>query len=193
MLAINKISKIGIGTWGIGGLAEHDLKNDDDKQINALAYSFDQGINFIEVNNWYAQGYLMELIKKAINKSKLNREDIFIVYSIYGYDLNKINDFNKEVQKFLDIFETDYIDALEILQFDFKKFDTNKVFNLLIKNLDNKITRYVSIANASLNFIEHCYSVFGGKLFSNETHYSFEIRESKKGSYEKPSNPNHKF
>lgn len=180
MLEINKISKIGIGTWGIGGLAEHDLKNDDEKQINALAHSFDKGINFIEVNNWYAQGYSMELIKKAIDKSKLNREDIFIVYSVYGHDLEKTSDFKKEIKKFLKIFETDYIDSLEFIQEDFYKFDSDMLFEILSNNLKNNIARYTSIANASLEFTKQCYNIFGKKLFSHETHYSFEIRESKK-------------
>jgi diketogulonate reductase-like aldo/keto reductase len=180
MLKVEKISKIGIGTWGIGGLVERDLKNDDQKQIDALVHSFNKGINFIEVNNWYAEGYSMELIKKAIDKSNTKRENIFIMYSVYGHSLNNTDDFEKEIQKFLDIFETDYIDSLEFLQADFKKIGYDNLIKIFRKYLKNNRTRYISVANASLEFIKKCYMEFGGKLFSNETHYSFEIRESKK-------------
>jgi len=180
MLDADKISKIGIGTWGIGGLVERDLSNDDEKQIDALAYQFDKGINFIEVNNWYAEGYSMELIKKAIDKAKINRENLFLMYSIYGYNLNNLSDVKKDVKKFLEIFETDYIDSIEFLQKDFGKFGFDELVNLSKEYLGKGTARYVSIANASLEFSQKCYNIFGEKLFSHETHYSFEIRESKK-------------
>ncbi len=44
MLAINKISKIGIDIWGISGFAERNIDNDDKKQIKDLSYSFDQRV-----------------------------------------------------------------------------------------------------------------------------------------------------
>jgi len=180
MLKRNKISKIGIGTWGIGGLVERNLQNNDKKQINALTHSFNRGINFIEINNWYAQGYSMELIKKAIDRADIGREDLFIVYSVYGYDLKRFNEIEMEINKFFNVFETDYIDSLEFLQKDFKKFGFEKVVNLINKHLAKKTTRCVSISNASLDFIKRCQDIFGKKLFSHETHYSFEIREIEK-------------
>lgn len=36
MLNKNQLSKIGIGTWGIGGLMEADPKNDESKRVNSL-------------------------------------------------------------------------------------------------------------------------------------------------------------
>lgn len=179
MIDVKNLSKIGIGTWGVGGFAEKDSENDE-RQINALAYQFNKGINFIEVNNWYAEGHSMEVVKKAIDKSSVSREDLFLVYSIYGYALNDLSDVEKDIERFLELFKTGYIDSIEFLQKDFNKFGSDRLIELIKKYLNNKTARYFSLANASLDFTKQLHKVFGDKLFSHETHYSFEIREGKK-------------
>ena len=47
---INKkdFSSFGMGTWGIGGFAERDKNNDDEKQVKAMAYMFEKGVNYVE-------------------------------------------------------------------------------------------------------------------------------------------------
>lgn len=54
MLDPKNIFPIGIGTWGIGGFAEKNLQNDDEKQIKALTYMINSGFNFVEANLWYS-------------------------------------------------------------------------------------------------------------------------------------------
>ena len=74
MIDRNDLFPIGIGTWGIGGYAERDSQNDDNKQIETLAYMFSKGMNFFEVSLWSAEGWSAKLLAKAIKKSGVSRE-----------------------------------------------------------------------------------------------------------------------
>ena len=87
---VNKkdLSKIGIGTWGIGGFAEKNPQNDDEKQIKSLAYMLNNGLNFVEANMWYSQGKSAELLATALKNSNKKREDIFICQAVYIKDGN---------------------------------------------------------------------------------------------------------
>jgi len=98
---VNKddLSKIGIGTWGIGGFAERDPKNDDRKQIEALKYTFNNGVNLIEATYWYAEGKAVELIKLALDESSKKRDQIFITSTIYPYRNPTLKEAEKEMQE----------------------------------------------------------------------------------------------
>ena len=61
-----KLFSIGIGTWGIGGLAKRDLQNDDAKQIAAMEYALKQGLNYVEVNMWSAEGHSAYIFTEAL-------------------------------------------------------------------------------------------------------------------------------
>ena len=73
MLDPKDISKIGIGTWGVGGLAERDNTVDEQAQIDGIAYMLDRGLNFVEANMWYSQGYSVEILAKGIEQSSKTR------------------------------------------------------------------------------------------------------------------------
>ena len=111
MLDIKKLSKIGIGTWGIGGLMERDNSIDVGKQIDALAYMFGRGMNFVEANMWYSQGYSVEILARALKKSGKKREDIFICQAIYLKEGKTLEQSKDEVRKIMDLFSTEYVDT----------------------------------------------------------------------------------
>ena len=97
---INKqdLSKIGIGTWGVGGFMERDTSINEQKQVDAIAYMLDGGINLVEANDWYSQGYAVEILGKAIKKSSVKRENIFVVQAVYLKN-NTLKDVGAEVDK----------------------------------------------------------------------------------------------
>lgn len=74
---------IGIGTWGVGGFAERNTNNNDEKQINAISHMFNSGMNFCEANLWYSQGLSAELLQKGLKHSNKKREDVFICQAVY--------------------------------------------------------------------------------------------------------------
>ena len=79
MVDRNSLCKIGIGAWGIGGYAEKNPKNNDKRQIKAIARSLKRGQNLVEINFWNSQGKSVELIKKAIDQTGVNRKSLFLV------------------------------------------------------------------------------------------------------------------
>jgi len=177
---INKktLSKLGIGAWGVGGFAEKDPDNNDERQIKAIAYSLEKGMNWIEVNFWNSEGYSVELIKKAIKQAGISRKDYFIVQVIYDYNLETIEDINKEFELCLEKLETDYIDTLEFPLPAFRKYGFNNLVKLVEKYLTDKKIRYTSLTNCNLDYLKKYHQIFKDKLFSHELCYSFETREN---------------
>lgn len=177
---INKkdLSSIGLGAWGLGGFAEKDPKNDDEKQLEALVHSLKKGINFIEINFWNSQGKSVELISKAIKISKVPRDRLFYILVIYDYNLPTIKAVRKEIESYFKLFETDWIDSLEFIMTTFRTYGFNEVVRLTHDYLNKGKARYTSLTNCNLEYLKKYHEVFKNKLFSHELHYSFEIRDN---------------
>lgn len=174
------ISKVGIGTWGIGGLGHRDMEltkvQGDDKYIKALSYTLKKGINFTEISLGYGHGNAMRLFKTALGKSGMAREDVFITNSLYPRDLPSFDDIKKDVEGFYDVMDTDYADSTLVTHTLVLKFGEKVVYSYLHRLLDDGRTRYVSLSNASPNFIKKFKQEFGNKFFAHEGHVSFEVR-----------------
>ena len=88
------ISKIGIGSYGIGGRGHRHMniteKDEDKKYIDALVYTLEQGSNFTEIALGYGRGDALKFFKQALDISTLSREDVFITHSLYPSDLESI-------------------------------------------------------------------------------------------------------
>lgn len=178
MIDKHNLSKLGLGTWGIGGFAKKDPKNNDEKQVKAIAYQLSKGINLTEINFWNSEGHSVKLIKKAVDRAKIKRDDLFIVQAIYNYNLNTIEDVKKEFELCLKTFETDFIDSIEFPLTALGKYGFKEIVNLVEKYLNDGKTRYTSITNFNLEYLKKYHQIFKDKLFSHELHYSFEIREN---------------
>jgi len=170
------LSKIGIGGWGIGGFAQKDPNNNDSQQIDALAYQFDKGLNFVEVNFWNSEGQSAELIKQGLMKSSRSRDDIFIEQAIYNYNLPTIKEVNDEFEKCLKTFDTDYIDTLLFPMSSFVQYGFDELVELTQSYLSSGKIHYTSVTNFNLEDLKRHHKIFGDKLFSHELHFSFEIR-----------------
>ncbi|MDO8515066.1 MAG: aldo/keto reductase [bacterium] len=177
---INKkdLSKIGIGTWGIGGLMEPDPNNDDQKQINAIVYALQKDINYVETVYMYAKGKAVDLLSKAIIKSEVNREKIFITLSVYQSDAKSTNDVEDKINNFLNTLGTNYVDSVQFTMGLVRDLDLNLVKKLVDKLIDQGKTRFTSLTNSNLEYLEKYYETFGDKLFAHESCFNFEVREN---------------
>lgn len=177
---INKkdLSKIGIGTWGIGGFMEPDPQNDDDKQIDAIAYSLNKGINYVETVYMYANGRAVDILSKAVKKSGVNRNNIFITLSIYQKDAKTIQEVQDRIGAFLKTFEMDYIDSVQFTMGIVKDLGLDIVRGLVNELIDSGKTRFTSLTNSSLEFLKEYHLAFGDKLFAHEGVFNFEVREN---------------
>lgn len=174
------MSKIGIGSYGIGGRGHRDMditeKDNDRKYVDALVYALQKGVNFTEIALGYGHGQSLTLFKQALDQSSAKREGVFLTHSLYPRDLPSIKAMNEDVASFYQVMETDYADSTLITQSLIIKFGEAKTYELLHELLESKKTRYVSLSNASPSWIRTFKNEFGDKFFAHEGHLSFEVR-----------------
>jgi diketogulonate reductase-like aldo/keto reductase len=174
------ISKIGIGTYGIGGKGHRDMviteKDDDGKYIDAIAYTLGKGSNFTEISLGYGHGNSLVLFKKGLIKSGLTREDVFITHSFYPHDLKSISTMEDDATKFYEIMDTVYADSTLVTQSLILNFGKSQVYSWLENLLLAGKTRFVSLSNASPDWIKDFKGTFKDKFFAHEGHISFEVR-----------------
>ncbi len=180
MLDTSKISRIGIGTWGLGGFATRDSSIDIDEQVDSIAYTFDRGLNFVEANMWYSQGLSAEIVSQALRKSGKSREDIFICQAIYVTEAKSFEVSIKEVNRLLELFQTNYIDSIQISMSGLKLSGYEAMENWVKDLLASGVARYTSITNQDLPNLKRYHQSFGNKLFSHEVAFNFEVRENEK-------------
>lgn len=175
-----QLSKIGIGTFGVGGRGHRDVVltevQADEVYVNALVYSLNRGSNFTEISLGYGHGHSLELFKHAIDKSELDREDVFITHSLYPRDLVSLATMLQDTNDFYRIMKTDYADSTLVTQSLILKFGESQVFKWLYALLNAGHTRYVSLSNASPSWINKFKQEFDDKFFAHEGHLSFEVR-----------------
>ena len=112
-----EISEIGFGLWAAGG----DVwgPTDDQKILDAIDYSLDQGVNFYDTADVYGGGHSEELLGRAMK----GRRDEFIVATKIGW-MNFDGDEGKSayttvdkliagVESNLMRLDTDYIDVIQ--------------------------------------------------------------------------------
>lgn len=191
-----QLSKLGIGTFGVGGKGHRDIGlgeiENDDLYIEALVYSLNRGMNFAEVSLGYGHGNTARLFKHALAKSEVKREDFFLTHSFYPRDLESIQTFYEDLENFYKgAVGTDYADSTLVTQSMLIIFGEEKVYKKLHELLNSGLTRYVSLSNASPNWIKKFKQEFGEKFFAHEGHLSFEVRALQdKGVFEICSNSN---
>lgn len=179
-LSGKEVSKIGIGSYGVGGRGHRDIaitdKFEDDRYIDSLAYALSLGFNFTEIALGYAHGLGLTLFKKALEKSGVARQDIFLTHSLYPRDLPSLEVIRDDIESFHNIMQTDYVDSTLVTQTLLLKFGKEEIYSLLHKLLDNKKTRYVSLSNANPDWINDFKMEFKEKFVAHEGHLSFEVR-----------------
>jgi diketogulonate reductase-like aldo/keto reductase len=180
MVDIKNLSKIGIGTWGIGGFAQKDLSIDLNKQKEALIFSLNNGMNWAELNYWTAEGAAVQLFKNALSESSVNRNEIFIHQMIYHYSNPTFDKAKSEVYKLLEDFNTDYIDSVGFNPGSFKEYGLDNIVKFLKVIVKQKITRYISVTNLDKNTLQFFINDFKDLLYAHEISYSFEVRENEK-------------
>lgn len=190
MLNKKDLSKIGIGTWGIGGFAERNPQNDDQKQIEATVHALEKGVNIVELNMWNSEGHGCRLISEAYNQAEIKREDIFLKQGCYRFSAKTLDDVSREIETVFKLFDTGILDSFELGLPNMYYYGFDESMNFMKMLLKQKMTRYVSVANADLETLNKYHSEFGDKLFSSEVGFNFEIRENEDYGIIKYANDN---
>ena len=113
-----KVSRIGLGTWAIGGLDWGAIP--DDVAISTCLGALERGINLIDTAPIYGHGRAEEIVGRAI-RTHGRREDFFIATK-FGLDWNPFGVFSNsteprlraELEASLRRLGTDYIDLYQV-------------------------------------------------------------------------------
>ncbi|WP_077622205.1 aldo/keto reductase [Sediminibacillus massiliensis] len=113
-------SRIGLGTWAIGGTQWGGT--DEDQAVKTIEAALDKGINLIDTAPGYGYGKAEEIVGKAINQNHHNRGDV-VISTKAGMNWTDEGDFfrdstkariHQEVEDSLKRLGTDYIDLYHI-------------------------------------------------------------------------------
>lgn len=178
MLNRNDLSKIGIGTWGMGGFAERNPQNDDQKQTHALVHMLKSGMNYIELNIWTSQGHSVEIASEAVKKSGIARNNLFLSQAIYFYTAPDLESSKQELETMLKAFDTDYMDSVSLSSAAIAAIGKDVVYAWYKELLSSNKVRYINLNNPSPDDVKEAKEIFGSELFSIEIGFNFEVREN---------------
>ena len=143
MVELKDIHPIGIGTWTIS-------KQNYDKDIKGLLYSFSKGQNLIELNASYLAGETLDVVADFIKQ--IDREKIFLSI-VMTYGVKCADDVYKYLDLYMKKLNTDYVDCITYgATLDFLEKEGFSAENYLqaVKNLQNQgKTRFIGMSNLS--------------------------------------------
>lgn len=149
------IFKIGIGTWKI------DLDNFEN-ELEALKYSFSLGQNYLSLSLLYNNGKVVEKIKKFIDV--VGRENLFICANLERY-VEKIEDVENQLNEYLSILDTDYIDCFQIHTFAACKISIKEIYKEIKRLVEIGKIKHIGVSNISLKELMGLNSITNIEFF----------------------------
>ena len=172
------LSKIGLGTWHMGGDISENVDNDDIRDIKAIQYAIKNGINHIDTSESYSGGKSEKLIGRAIKI--FDRKKIFIATKVREWNLN----YNRIIaccNSSLKRLQTSYIDLYYIHKQN-KESNIEEICNALNYLLKVGKIKNVGLSNVSINTIKKYNKYLIKKVYAVQNQYNLICRESiKKG------------
>ena len=173
-----KVSRIGLGTWAIGGLEWGNVP--DEAAIATILSAVDRGINVIDTAPIYGRGHAEELIGKAMRAH--GRRDAFFVATKAGLEWNERGVFanstaprlRQELQGSLRRLGTDFVDLYQ-LHWPDTLVPVAEVAGLFAQFQREGKVRAVGASNFSVAQMQEFRSV--APLASNQPPYNLFERE----------------
>ena len=178
-----EVSVIGYGAWGIGG-APFWNNEGDQKSLESIKSSFDQGINFFDTAPVYGFGHSEKLIGKALKSVR----DKVILATKCGlrWDKESLGSLRKdasrksileEIDQSLKRLGTDWIDLYQVHWPDVETSQQETMETLLEIQEQGKI-RFIGVSNYSAEQIKECLQY--AKVVSLQPEFSLLAREIEK-------------
>ncbi|MDP4092921.1 MAG: aldo/keto reductase [Bacillota bacterium] len=153
-----KISRIGLGTWAIGGWLWGGT--DEKEAINTIQSAVDMGINLIDTAPVYGFGHSEEVVGKALKERGLRDKAVIATKCGLNWDKdeNVFRDcteerLRQELEDSLRRLQTDHIDIYQIHWPDIKEPFANTAKLLASFVLEGKI-RAIGVSNFSVEQME---------------------------------------
>lgn len=170
------ITKIGLGTWLLGGDIKENANNDDKTDINAIIYALKNGINHIDTSESYSGGKSEKLIGEAIKN--FDRDKIFIATKVREWNLTYDNIIFSCCNS-LKRLQTDYVDLFYIHK-QTKDVNIENICKALNYLLAKGLIRNVGLSNVGIKTIQVYNKYLTKKVYAVQNQYNLICRESQR-------------
>ncbi|MFA4646324.1 aldo/keto reductase [Pyrococcus kukulkanii] len=168
----DKVTAIGMGTWGIGGKEIPDYSHDKEA-VEALRFGIELGINLIDTAEFYGAGHSEELVGEAIKP--YDRDELFIVSKVwpthFGYESAKkaARASAKRLGTYIDLY------LLHWPGTDWRKIE--ETLHALEDLVDDGLIRYIGVSNFDLELLKRSQEAMRKyEIVVNQVKYSLMDR-----------------
>ena len=163
------LSKIGFGTWNIGGGSYPD-PSQDPASLTALRSALEVGYTHFDTAEAYAAGHCEELVGRAIRETNTKREEVFITTKVSPEHL-RYNDVMHSCENSLRRLHMDYIDLYLIhwpgtIGTNYE--ETFRALNQLVR--DGKV-RHLGVSNFKLNLLRQAVQLSETPILTDQVPY----------------------
>ncbi|ASJ14270.1 aldo/keto reductase [Thermococcus radiotolerans] len=172
IIGSDKVTAIGMGTWGIGGYESPDYSRDKEN-IEALRYGLELGINLIDTAEFYGAGHSEELVGEAIRG--FEREEIFIISKVWPTHFGRES--AKRAARASAKRLGTYID-LYLLHWPGTEWGRiEETLHALEELVDEGLIRYIGVSNFDLELLKRSQEAMRKyEIVANEVKYSLRDR-----------------
>lgn len=170
------VSKIGLGTFGMGGRMSPE-KGNDKVHVEAIRYAIDHGINLIDTAEMYAGGHTEEVVGEAI--SPYNRDKLFIISKVWNTNLHH-DSVLKSAEKSLERLGTKYLD-LYLIHWPNPAIPIKETVSAMEELVSSGLVKNIGVSNFSVaQMKEAVVAVKDNRICANQIEYNFGNRSSEK-------------
>jgi len=176
-----KTSRIGLGTWAIGGSEWGGT--DEKKSIDTILSALDKGINFIDTAFAYGAGKSEEIIGKALKESGMREKVVLATKTgLEKHNGEAIRNSTKErilkeIEDSLQRLQVDYIDLYQVHWPD-PLVPIEETAEVLEKIKEEGKIRFPAVSNYSVEQMKKFSAA--ARLYSNQMPYNIFEREIEK-------------
>jgi 2,5-diketo-D-gluconate reductase B len=168
-----QMSKIGFGTWSIGGGMSAD-RSKDVRSLTALRSALEIGYTHFDTAEMYASGHSEELLGQAVHESGIPREDLFITSKVSASHL-RYNDLLRSCENSLRHLGMDYLD-LYLIHWPSSSIALNETFRAMNQLVHDGQVRQIGVSNFTIKLMKQAQAESEAPIFTNQVPYSLADR-----------------
>ena len=172
-----EITKIGYGTWGVGGFDVPDHSRSMDSWSAALSHFIDKGGRHIDTAPVYAQGFSEQIIGNVLSKlTTVSRKEIFLSSKVAADNL-RLSDVFDSACKSIERMGVHYIDLLYIHSPN-EEIPLEETLDAFLQLKDKGLIKNIGVSNFNKIQLEQALYLSSNQIFANQLHYNLIVREA---------------
>ncbi|QKR00128.1 aldo/keto reductase [Metallosphaera tengchongensis] len=169
-----KVSKIGFGTWKIGGGYWSSDSTRDQYWVDLLKYVVEKGINAFDTAEMYGGGHTEELVGRALKD--YDQEEVFVITKVWNNHLS-YDDVLKSAKASLRRLGLKYID-LYLIHWPSPSVPLRETIRAMEKLVDEGVVRCIGVSNFNVTLVQEAMeSTSKYQIMADEIEYSYVKRD----------------